>query len=129
MEFSYVPKNNLNMNTQREVVELKYDQFDQVTGCTEYISVIKFWANWCLPCEQIAPYYEKLPHVPMYKNVRFYSVNANQNEDTILHCGVCTVPTFQLFFRGKMIDEIKGADMEKLQARLKQHLINYNLSC
>ena len=47
----------------------------------KYLTVVKFYANWCIDCKMIAPYYERLPLDPQFKNVRFYSINANINDE------------------------------------------------
>jgi len=128
MNYSYLPKNNLDLSTQKIVEELTFDQFDQVVNSTDYIVVLKFYANWCLPCHNIAPFYEKMASLPQYKNAKLFSVNANVNDDTIIHCNVCELPTFQFYYRGTKLGQVVGTDMKEVSNKLLEYLQEYNLS-
>lgn len=127
MNYSYLPKNNLDLGSQKIVEELTFNQFDQVINSTNYIVVLKFYANWCLPCQNIGPFYEKMASLPQYKNARFFRVNANINDDTIIQCNVCELPTFQFYFKGMKLGQVVGTDMKEVSNQLLKHLQNNNL--
>jgi len=127
MEYSYIPKNNLNLDNQKIVEDLTYDQFNQVVSSTDYIVVVKFYANWCLPCSNIAPFYDKMPTLPQYKKARFFRVNANVNDDTVIHCNVCELPTIQFYYRGMKLGQVVGTDMNEVSNQLKGYIREYGL--
>lgn len=127
MNYSYVPKNNLDFDNQKIVEELTFDQFNSVVSSTDYIVVIQFYANWCLPCHNIGPFYEKMPSLQQYKNAKFFRVNANVNDDTVIHCNVCELPTFQFYYKGTKLGQVVGTDMKAVSNQLLKHLKDYNL--
>jgi thioredoxin 1 len=128
MNYSYVPQNKLDLSSQKIVEELTYNQFNQVVSSVDYITVINFYANWCLPCSNIAPFYEKMASLPQYKNAKFFRVNANINDDTIVQCNVCELPTFQFYYRGLKLGQVVGTDMKKVSSELLKYLQEYNLA-
>jgi thioredoxin 1 len=128
MNYSFVPENKFNLHSQKIVEELTFNQFDQVVGSTEYIVVLEFYANWCLPCKNIAPFYEKMAGLPQYKNAKFFRVNANINDDTIIQCNVCELPTFQFYHKGQKLGQVVGTDLVKVTGTLSRLLKEHNLA-
>lgn len=127
MEYSYLPKNDLNLASQKIVKELTFDQFNEIVNVSDYIVVIKFYANWCLPCQNIDPFYEKMATLPQYNKARFFRINANQNDDTIIQCNICKLPTFQFYYRGMKLDSIEGTDINKVSNKLLGYIREYGL--
>jgi len=85
--------------------------------------VIDFFANWCGPCKQIAPFYAKLEE--KYPNVGFYKLNSD-NEATSSVIGVCeisTLPTFSFFYGGRYINKFIGANEVALENMIQQQLM------
>jgi len=77
--------------------------------------VIDFFADWCGPCKQIAPFFASLEQ--KYQNVKFYKLNADTDELYKVgeSCDVKTLPTFCFFKHGNYINKLIGADTAKLE--------------
>ena len=120
MEFSMVPDNCLDMTASQETVhELTGHQYYQAVNSPNHLVVINFYANWCIPCDQIAPYYEKLPS--QYPNVRFYSINGNLHDDTIVHWNnIDKIPSFHLFYKGAALCVVKCQNIITLERKIEQ---------
>ena len=81
--------------------------------------VVDFFAEWCGPCKQIAPFIENLS--TKYPNVVFIKVDVDKAEEISQDRGITAMPTFQFFVWGSMVDELKGADPNRLESLVKLH--------
>ncbi|KAI2473687.1 putative thioredoxin [Annulohypoxylon bovei var. microspora] len=83
------------------------------------IVVADFYANWCGPCKQIAPVYEQLSRqLSRPKIATFVKVNteADGAKAVAAEYAVSHLPTFIIFRDGSVVEKLKGADPQKLQA-------------
>jgi thioredoxin 1 len=78
--------------------------------------IVDFYATWCPPCKQIAPIYNQLSttHSSPGK-FTFVKVNVDEQREIAGQYGVTAMPTFMLFRAGKMVEEVRGADVRKLK--------------
>lgn len=81
--------------------------------------VIDYWATWCGPCKNIAPFFEELSN--KYE-ATFLKVDIDDAEELAETAGVQCLPTFQIYKNGNKVDEITGADKEKLENSIKSNL-------
>jgi thioredoxin 1 len=79
--------------------------------------VVDFWADWCGPCQAIAPYYEKLSDEYQGK-VRFAKVDTDANPRTPSRLGIQGIPTFIIFKGGAEVGRVVGADRNRLKREL-----------
>ena len=83
--------------------------------------IVDFYADWCGPCKNIAPKYEELSK--KYPNVDFCKVNVDENEETSEKQAISAMPTFRVYKGAtKHVDEVVGANIEKLEELIKKHL-------
>ncbi len=86
--------------------------------------LVDFWADWCAPCQQLAPILEKLADEYAGK-FEVAKINADSEQDLAAHFGVKSLPTMKLFFQGRIVDERTGlggeADLRKM---LDQHVVS-----
>ncbi|MCJ1451299.1 hypothetical protein MMC28_001635 [Mycoblastus sanguinarius] len=85
------------------------------------IVVTDFWADWCGPCKTIAPIYEQLSEQLSRPNlITFAKVNTERQQDVAHTYGVTALPTFIIFKKGEVVENIRGADRNKLSAAVKK---------
>jgi len=85
----------------------------------EGLSVVYFTATWCGPCKMISPIYEALSKD--YTAATFLKVDVDDQPDVAAMANVTAMPTFQFYKAGQKVDQIVGADADKLKTYLKSH--------
>ncbi len=91
---------------QPSVLDLNGENFDQ-TIANDGLTLVDFWANWCMPCKMMHPIFERM--AKKYKHVTFARVDVDQNKTIAGRFGVCAIPTFIMFKKGSEIDRMMGA--------------------
>ena len=79
--------------------------------------LVDFTASWCGPCKKIGPYFEEL--ATKYTDVIFVKIDVDDLDDVAAECGISAMPTFQLYSNGVKVQELTGADKDKLEALAK----------
>jgi hypothetical protein len=73
----------------------------------------------CGPCRTIAPLFNQLPS--KYPKGIFLKVDVDKCAETAASQGVSAMPTFIFYRNRSKIDKITGADVNALEAKIKQH--------
>eukprot|EP00271_Cylindrocystis_brebissonii_P005126 TRINITY_DN17071_c0_g1_i1.p1 TRINITY_DN17071_c0_g1~~TRINITY_DN17071_c0_g1_i1.p1 ORF type:complete len:204 (-),score=31.20 TRINITY_DN17071_c0_g1_i1:521-1132(-) len=80
-------------------------------------AVVYYTAQWCTPCQAIAPVFEQLSGD--FPETRFLKVDIDEEEEElqamVAEAGVSSIPTFQFFRLGSQVARFSGADANKLQ--------------
>lgn len=76
------------------------------------IVFVDWYAEWCGPCKRIAPFVHDLKK--KYKNVFFAKIDVDDCDGLAMQQGVRSMPTFQFFKKGKLVDEVVGASQDAL---------------
>ncbi|ODO07335.1 thioredoxin [Cryptococcus wingfieldii CBS 7118] len=76
--------------------------------------VIDFWATWCGPCRVISPIFESLEARGHHPGVKFHKVDVDEQPEIAEDVGIRAMPTFIAFKDGQKVDELVGADPERL---------------
>ncbi len=87
--------------------QIKQDEFDDVIN-SENLTVIDFFATWCMPCRMLHPILEKIEEE--LKDVKFYQVDVQESEPIAMRYRIFSVPTLVCFKNGKKIDSMVGAN-------------------
>jgi len=71
------------------------------------LSMVDFWAPWCVPCRVIAPRIRRLSKI--YKGkVAFGRLNTQKNEDIAKQYHIMGIPHLVFFSYGKKVTSITG---------------------
>ena len=84
-------------------------------------SVVYFTASWCGPCKMISPIFDEVAsaHPP---GATFLKVDVDDMPDVAAAAQISAMPTFQFYKSGQLLEQIVGADVEKLKAGVEEHL-------
>lgn len=89
---------------------LDTDSFDRVSEGGE-TWIVDFYADWCGPCQQLAPIYEEVSED--YDDVHFGKVDMDENSSIATQVGVRALPTLVVFEDGEEVARRTGATDEK----------------
>ncbi|KAF9478911.1 thioredoxin-like protein [Pholiota conissans] len=84
--------------------------------------IVLFYLGWSVPCQQIAPLYEKLSAMPELDTLRFYRVEIDHNPDISAYCQIGNVPAFAIYQNGTKMSEVIGSHKSGIQGLLKKYL-------
>lgn len=109
-------------DTPHAAVQLTDATFDQEVTSFDGVVLVDFWAEWCGPCKVMEPRIEEL--AAKYKGnpgVKIAKINVDENEQVSMNQHVLSLPTFKIFHKGEVIDEVIGArpaeELEQLITR------------
>lgn len=74
-------------------------------------AVLDFWAEWCHPCMNFKPIFEKVAED--FPNVAFGKVNIEDDHELAKEFGVMSIPTLLFFKAGRETDRIVGTMPEE----------------
>jgi thioredoxin 1 len=78
-----------------------------------YLVVACFFANWISTCKKMVPVVLALSE--SHEDVLFIKVDVDKNKPTGKEYSVTNLPTFLFFKNGEKIDELEGAEEDKLK--------------
>src|SRR3990167_6557952 len=93
-----------------EVPELSKNEFESYTKSG--LTLIDFYADWCMPCVMISPVLEELSEKFKGK-IKFGKINVDDNQSLAQKFGVMSIPNFVLFKDGKKVNQFIGAMAEE----------------
>ncbi|MBU4421423.1 thioredoxin [Patescibacteria group bacterium] len=89
-------------NFKREVLEATRPVF------------VDFYAEWCGPCKMMSPIIDEIAE-EMKKELKVFKVNIEKEDGLAGKYGVMSIPTFLIFKKGKIVEQVMGAmDKKKL---------------
>jgi len=91
-----------------EAIHLTEKSFDEVLVATEGLVMVDFWAEWCGPCQVIAPVLEELAEASEGR-VALMKVNVDENHGLAARYGIQSIPTILFFKEGAVVDRVLGA--------------------
>jgi thioredoxin 1 len=94
--------------TEKKVTPVNETDFDSAVLQSEVPVFVDFYADWCGPCNMIAPTIEALSEEYEGK-VKFVKINVDNNQQLALKYDIMSIPTSMLFENGNVKDSIIGA--------------------
>lgn len=81
--------------------------------------IVDFFATWCPPCRMIGPVFEEMSKEYGTK-VSFLKLDVDEVRTVAQKCGIGSMPTFQGYYKGTLVDQVIGADKVKLEALIQR---------
>ena len=95
-------------------------EFDEtIAQAGEKAVIIDFTASWCGPCQFIGPKFAAMAEE--FPGIIFIKVDVDQCEETAQKCGISAMPTFQVFKGKEKVEELVGANEEKLREMVTKY--------
>jgi len=105
------------MTNNDKVPELTKGSFEDFVKSG--ISLVDFYADWCMPCVTMAPIVEELAE-KFEGEIKFGKVSVDDNPELVRKFGVNAMPTFILFENGEVANKFLGAmSVEDFEEKLK----------
>lgn len=85
--------------------------------------LVDFWAQWCVPCHLFAPTFARLAEAYGDK-ITFAKVSVDEAPELIRQLEIRSIPTLLLLRKGKVLEELVGAQpYDELARILERHVM------
>ena len=101
------------------MIEITAENIEEVMSNKKV--VVDFMADWCAPCKQMAPVFEKLSEDPNYSDIVFAKYDIEKGLDLTSKAGIRSVPAFVFFVDGEAANSVIGSMKED---KLKEFIEN-----
>jgi thioredoxin 1 len=99
---------NKQVTSEGKVVLVNENDFDSTVLLSDVPVFVDFYADWCGPCNMIAPTIEALSE-EYSGRVKFVKINVDNNQQLAMKYDIMSIPTSMLFKNGAVKDSLIGA--------------------
>jgi len=100
-------------------IELTQQNFKTEILDAPVLSIVDFWAPWCMPCRMIAPVLEEIAK-DYAEKIKVGKVNVDNETALAAEYSIMSIPALLFFKDGKVVDQIIGAvPKEHIEEKLK----------
>jgi thioredoxin 1 len=97
------------MVDSKSVLTVNSDSFDKVISSG--VTLVDFWAEWCMPCRMQAPIMKKLAE-NLGDTAVVSKLNVDENSEVAARFGISGIPTSILFKDGEEVQRFVGVQSE-----------------
>jgi len=94
--------------TSQLIQHVNDDSFEADVLQSDKPVLVDFWADWCVPCKQIAPMIDELAASYSGK-MKFAKINIDENPAVPGRLGIRGIPTLMVFKNGQLAATQVGA--------------------
>jgi len=105
------------MASEDGVIPIKDDTFEQTIASG--VTLIDFWADWCMPCRMQAPIMEQLAE-ELRDRATVGKMDVDSNPHTPSRFGITGIPTCILFKDGQEVRRFVGVQSKQTLSRALQ---------
>jgi len=81
-------------------INLTTENFTEIIETNETV-ILDFWAEWCGPCQQFAPIFEKVAE--NNPDIKFAKVNTEEQQELAGQFGIRSIPTLIIIKEGVLV--------------------------
>jgi len=103
-------------------VKLTDKNFKQEVLKSDLPCLVDFWAEWCMPCQMVAPVIEAI--AKKYKEkLKVCKLNVDEARNTAAQYEIFSIPSLLIFKNGEVADKVIGAvSQEELENTIKPYI-------
>jgi thioredoxin len=122
LEDKPLPEKTVNGLKRKKPINVTDDTFRKEVLKSKMPVLVDFWATWCGPCLQIAPYIEKL--ADEYKGkIKVVKLDTDRNRIMSQRYGIQSIPTMIVFEGGQPAARISGANPMSLRKMVERFTV------
>lgn len=90
------------------IKNIREEDFENEVLKSGKLCIVDFYATWCGPCQMLSPVIEEVSKLDSFKEVGFFKVDIDGNDNLAIKYDVEVVPTIVFFKDGKNIKQEVG---------------------
>ena len=102
-------------------IELTDENFEKEVLKSDQPVLVDFWAEWCGPCQLMAPVIEELAKEYDGK-AKIGKLNVDNSPNAASQFGIMSIPTLKIFKDGDVVEDLMGVQEKEF---IKKKLDNY----